>query len=554
MKSDIEISLEAKKLKITEVANNLGLKEDDLELYGKYKAKLNPSILNYPDHKGKIILVTAITPTKAGEGKTTVSIGLAEGLKRLGKNVALALREPSIGPVMGVKGGATGGGLAQVVPMDEINLHFTGDFHAITSANNLVSACIDNELYFGNKLNINPEKIVFPRCLDVNDRSLRGVMVGVGPKINGVERPDYFKITVATEIMAIFCLATSLKDLEDRLNRILIAYTFDDKMVYLSDLKITGALMILLKEAFKPNLVQTLEGGPAIIHGGPFANIAHGCNSIMATSYARHLADYVVTEAGFGADLGCEKFLDIKSRIMGIKPSCVVLVLTIRALKMHGGMDKEDLEEENIEAMLKGTQNLERHIQTLNNFGMNYIIAINRFHKDSNNEIEALSNYLKEKGHPFEITDEFEKGGEGTISLSKDVLKICEEPLPDIHYLYDIEDPITVKIEKISKKAYGAKSVEYSDEALAKIQEYERLGYGKFLLCMAKTQNSITDDPKIMNAPSDFTIHVKDVSVLLGAGFIVVLTGKIITMPGLPIDPAAKHMGLNEKGEPYGIF
>ena len=554
MKSDIEISNEATFRRISEVASDLGIKEDDLELYGKYKAKINKEALSLPNHNGKVVLVTAITPTKAGEGKTTVSIGLAEGLKKLGVNVCLALREPSLGPVMGLKGGATGGGYAQVVPMDDINLHFTGDLHAIEAANNLISSNIDNEIYYGNKLNLDPERVVFTRCMDINDRSLRMVRVGCGSKFNGVERPDQFKITVASEIMAVFCLSKDLKDLENRLNRILIGYTYDEKEVYVKDLGITGALMVLLKDAFKPNLVQTLEGGPAIIHGGPFANIAHGCNSVMATNYARHFSDIVVTEAGFGADLGCEKFLDIKARVADIKPSVVVLVATIRALKMHGGVELEKLTEENVDAMLKGCENLERHITTLKNFNMNYVVAINHFYKDTPNEINALSEYLKKNGHPYAQAREFMEGGEGMKDIAKVVLDVVNNNNKELHYLYEREDSIKDKILSIVTKAYGGGSVEYSDLALKKIEEYTKKGYDKLLVCMAKTQNSVTDDAKVLNAPKGFTVHVRDLSLSLGAGFIVVYTGKIITMPGLPEDPASKHMGLDEEGIPYGIF
>ncbi|MCR5741418.1 MAG: formate--tetrahydrofolate ligase [Gammaproteobacteria bacterium] len=554
MKSDIEISNEYIKRRIEDVASELNIDKDDLELYGKYKAKLNESVLKSKDHKAKLVLVTAITPTKAGEGKTTVSIGLAEGLRKLNKNVCLALREPSLGPVMGLKGGATGGGYAQVVPMDEINLHFTGDLHAITAANNLISSVIDNEIYYGNKLNLDPERIVFTRCLDINDRSLREVRVGMGSRFNGVERPDKFKITVASEIMAVFCLANSLKDLENRLNGILIGYTYDDKEVYVKDLYITGALLVLLKEAFKPNIVQTVEGGPALIHGGPFANIAHGCNSVMATNYARHLSDYVVTEAGFGADLGCEKFLDIKARVSGNVPSVVVIVATIRALKMHGGVALEDLGVENVDKMLEGILNLERHINTVKTFNLPYIVAINHFFKDTENETKALEDYLEKHNHPYALAKEFEFGGDGMIDLANKVLEIVDNSKPDLKYLYEESDSIKDKIFKISSKAYGAKGVKYSDKALAKIEEYEKKGYNKLLICMAKTQNSVTDDAKLLNAPTDFLINVRDLSLSLGAGFIVVYTGKIITMPGLPEEPASKKMGIDENGEAFGIF
>ncbi len=554
MKSDVQISNEAKLKNIKEVAKELNISEDSLELYGNYKAKVNSSALKNKNHNGKVILVTAITPTKAGEGKTTVSIGLADGLRQIGKSVCLALREPSLGPVMGLKGGATGGGYTQVVPMDDINLHFTGDLHAITAANNLISSTIDNELYYGNKLNLNPEDITFRRCMDINDRSLREVRVGCGSKFNGVERADKFNITVASEIMAVLCLSKDKADLEKRLNSILIGYTFDKKPMFVKDLGITGALLVLLKDAIKPNLVQTLEGTPAFIHGGPFANIAHGCNSIIATTYAKHLADYVVTEAGFGADLGAEKFLDIKSRIMDIEPAAVVLVATIRALKMHGGEDVSALKNENVDAMLKGIENLERHIQTIKNFNRPYVVAINRFYSDTDKEVEALEKYLESKGHPYALSNGFAEGGKGCIDLANLVLKVVEKDNSHIKRLYETTDSIETKILNVVKGAYGGAAVEYSELAQKKIEEFNKLGYSNLLVCMAKTQNSVTDDAKVIGAPTGFTIHVKDLSLSLGAGFIVVYTGKIITMPGLPEDPASKHMGIDENDNIYGLF
>ena len=555
MKTDLDIQKEIKLRKIADVGAELGLSEDDFDLYGKYKAKLNDSIMSKEDKNGDVILVTAITPTKAGEGKTTVSIGLAEALRKIGKNVCLALREPSLGPVMGLKGGATGGGYSQVLPMDEINFHFTGDFHALTSANNLISACIDNEIYFNSPLNIDPERVVWKRCLDVNDRTLRNITIGQGSKINGVERKDSFCITVASEIMAVFCLANDFKDLENRLNNILVAYTKDGKEVHLKELNITGALLLLLKDAFKPNLVQTCEGGPAIVHGGPFANIAHGCNSIMATKYARRLADYVVTEGGFGADLGCEKFLDIKARVSGIDPKCVVLVATIRALKMHGGVEKENLNLENVDAMMKGLDNLERHIETIKNFNKPFVVAINRFYSDTDSEVKALEKYLESKSYPYSLATIHTDGGNGGIDLANTVLNVIKtQGDMKLKYLYEREDSLITKIEKVSKKAYGATSVEISDKAKEKLDLYEKEGYSNLLICMAKTQNSVTDDAKVLGAPKDFAIHVKDVSLSLGAGFVVVYTGKIITMPGLPEDPVAKHMGIADDGYPYGIM
>lgn len=555
MNSDIKIAQETKLRDIKDVKNDLGLLDDDVILYGNDKLKIKESALKHKKHNSKLILVTAITPTKAGEGKTTLSIGLAEALKRRNVNVCLALREPSLGPVMGLKGGATGGGYAQVLPMESINLHFTGDFHAITSANNLVSAVIDNEIYYNSSLNIDPDRVVWKRCLDVNDRSLREVKVGMGSKFNGVERDENFRITVATEMMAIFCLAKDFKDLEERLNRAVIAYDKDGNEVYLKQLNITGSLLLLLKDAFKPNLVQTVEGGPAIIHGGPFANIAHGCNSIIATKYAMHLSDVVVTEAGFGADLGLEKFLDIKARTSGIEPDIVCLVATIRALKMHGGVEQNDLTHENVEAMLKGIDNLNRHIETIKNFNKRYIVAINRFASDTDNEVLALENYLKNNNHPYSLATVFSDGGLGGLDLADkviDMLKVDDKP--SLKYLYDVNDTIQSKILNICQKAYGAKDVEYSQKALIKIEELEKKGYDKLLICMAKTQNSVTDNKDLLNAPKDFTIHVKDISLSLGAGFIVVYTGKIITMPGLPEDPACKHMGIDDNNESYGIF
>ena len=554
MKTDLEIQKEYTMRPIKDVAKELNLTEDDLEFYGKYKAKISDSILKKENHNGKVILVTAITPTKAGEGKTTVSIGLAESLRQLNKNVCLALREPSLGPVMGLKGGATGGGHSQVVPMEDINLHFTGDMHALTSANNLISAVIDNEIYFNTSLNIDPDRVVFRRCMDVNDRSLRSLQIGTGSKINGVERHDEFKITVASELMAILCLSENIKDLEERLNRILIGYSKDGKELFVKDLNITGSLVLLLKDAIKPNLVQTLEGGPAIIHGGPFANIAHGCNSIIATKYAKHLADYVVTEAGFGADLGAEKFLDIKCRVAGLNPSVVVLVATIRALKMHGGQPLENLKEENLEALNTGLQNLDKHIETIHSFNKNVVVAINKFPTDTDKEINLILDHLKEIGVRGELAEIHTLGGKGGIALANTVLELVDSENSDLHYLYEREDSIKDKIFKVAKAAYGAGSVEYSDKALEKIDEYTRLGYDKLLICMAKTQNSVTDDAKMLNAPKGFTLHVKDISLSNGAGFIVVYTGKIITMPGLPEDPACKHMGLDEDLNPYGIF
>ena len=551
--TDLEVEKSITLKPIKEVAKELDLTEDDLDLYGKYKAKLNDSILNKKNHNGNVILVTAITPTKAGEGKTTVSIGLAQALKKLNKNVCLALREPSLGPVMGLKGGATGGGYSQVHPMVDINFHFTGDMHALTTANNLISAVIDNEIYFNSDLKLDPNRVVFRRCLDVNDRTLRSVKVGQGSKINGVERNDEFRITVASELMAVLCLSKDLADLENRLNNILIGYNYDGKEVYLKSLGITGALLITLKDAIKPNLVQTTEGVPAIIHGGPFANIAHGCNSIRATNFARHLADIVVTEAGFGADLGMEKFLDIKARVTGINPKCIVLIATIRALKMHGGVELENLKNENIDAMIEGCKNLERHIQTIKNFNKKFVVAINRFYTDTDSEIKALEEYLENKGYKYALTEIYSKGGSGGIKLAEEVLSLMDSN-DELHYLYEKSDTLENKIINISKKAYGAKNVIFSDLAKEKLEYYQNNGFGDRLICMAKTQNSVTDNAKVLNAPTDFDITVRDISLSNGAGFIVAYTGKIITMPGLPEVPQAKKMGLDENNEPFGVM
>ena len=554
MKKDIEIANEAVLKPITKIAKQIGLNEDDIELYGKYKAKIGLDVTNKINKNGKVILVTAITPTKAGEGKTTVSIGLAQAMKHLKKDVVLALREPSLGPVMGLKGGATGGGYSQVVPMDDINLHFTGDLHAITAANNLISAAIDNHIYYGNNLDFDLERIVWKRCLDVNDRSLRSIRIGMGSKFNGVERDESFNITVASEMMAIFCLAKDLDDLRNRLDNILLGYNTNGEEILLKELGITGSLLALLKDAIKPNLVQSLEGVPALIHGGPFANIAHGCNSIMATNMAMHLAEYTVTEAGFGADLGAEKFLDIKSRIMGIKPSVVVIVATIRALKMHGGVEYENLAKPNTRALKRGLCNLAKHIDTIKRFNLPYVVAINKFYQDSDGEIKALKNYLKENGHPYELCDIFAQGGKGGIKLAKVVMDVIDKmPNDGFKYLYEQNDSIEQKIYKIATKAYGAKDIEFSKKALEQLNTFKKMGYDKLLVCIAKTQNSLTDDGKVLGAPTDFLIHIKELRLSRGAGFIVALTGKILTMPGLPEHPQAmdieykdmKVVGLN---------
>jgi len=552
-KSDLEIAQEAKMKKINSIAKKLDLTQDEYDCYGKYKAKVNFNVFDRPSKNGKVILVTAITPTPAGEGKTTTSIGLAEALFKLKKNVLCVLREPSLGPVMGIKGGAAGGGYAQVMPMDEINLHFTGDIHAMTTANNAISAIVDNHIYQGNELNINPETITWKRCLDLNDRALRFVEVGKGGKFDGVPRKDGFNITVASEIMAIMCLATDYKDLRRRIDAIVVGYNYDGKPVTVADLKVGGCITLLLKDAFRPNLVQTLEGGPVLIHGGPFANIAHGCNSIVATKMGIHLADYVVTEAGFGADLGAEKFFDIKCRFGDIHPSAVVLVATIRALKSHGGVAKEDLGKENVEALLKGTENLQKHIETVQSFGLPFVIAINKFPTDTKAEVEALAKWCKDNKYNIELSDVWAKGGKGGIELAKSVLKLVNEP-NNFHQIYDLNDSIEEKINKVAKTVYGADGVIFEDEAKEQIKKFNELGWDKLAVCIAKTPASLSDDPTIPGRPKGFMIHVREIRPSIGAGFLVAITGKIMTMPGLPKQPAALKIDLDENGNSVGIF
>jgi len=556
-KSDLEIAQEAKLLPIKEVAEKLGISEDDLEYYGKYKAKLSlklkKKLSDKPD--GKLILVTAITPTPAGEGKSTTTVGLGEAFGQLGKKAIVCLREPSLGPVMGVKGGAAGGGYAQVVPMEDINLHFTGDIHAITTANNALAALIDNHIYQGNELNIDPKNITFKRCLDINDRALREVIIGCGSKVNGVMRADGFNITVASEIMAVLCLAEDLADLKRRLAKIVIGYNYDKQPVTVGDLKVEGALALLLKDAIKPNLVQTIENTPVLVHGGPFANIAHGCNSVIATKMGLKLADYVITEAGFGADLGAEKFFDIKCRMANLKPDAVVIVATIRALKMHGGMKKEDLKQENVEALLKGIENLEKHIENIKTFNLPYVIALNKFIHDTPAELEALMNWCKINGHPIELSEVWEFGGKGGINLAKRVIEAIDNYKgEEFKFLYDVNDSITKKIETIATKIYGADGVEYTADAKKQIAEFEALGWDKLPICMAKTQNSLSDDPKLYGRPRNFKITVRELRPSIGAGFIVALTGTVLTMPGLPKVPAAMAMDVDEDGKSYGLF
>ena len=540
---------------IQKVAAKIGIPEDALEYYGKYKAKLSfdylKSIQDQP--QGKLILVTAINPTKAGEGKSTTTVGLGDALNRLGKKTMMALREPSLGPVFGLKGGATGGGYAQVVPMEDINLHFTGDMHAITTTNNLVCACLDNSIHQGNPLHIDPTKVTFKRCLDMNDRTLRDITIGQGSKANGVERKDGFNITVASEVMAALCLADDLMDLKERFARMQVAYTYDGDPVYVRDLGIQGAMAMVMKDAVLPNIVQTLEHNPVLIHGGPFANIAHGCNSVIATKACLELADYTVTEAGFGADLGAEKFLDIKCRLANLKPNAVVIVATIRALKQHGGVAFEDLKEENVDAMLAGCGNLAKHIDTVQQFGLPYIVAINQFESDSPKEIEALENWCKENGHPMSLSQVWAKGGEGALDLAQQVIALCDQP-NTYAPLYDVHASIEDKINTIAQKVYGADGVDFTDEAKAQIETFNRLGWNELPICMAKTQMSLTDDGKIMGRPTGFRITVRELRPSLGAGFIVALTGKVLTMPGLPKHPSALDMDIDENGKIVGLF
>ena len=553
-KTDLQIAQEAKMKNINEIAKGLGLEEKNYDCYGKYKAKIDFNVFDKPSKNGKVILVTAITPTPAGEGKTTTSIGLAEAMYKLNKNVLCVLREPSLGPVMGIKGGAAGGGYAQVMPMDEINLHFTGDMHAITTANNAISAMVDNHIYQGNELNIDPNNITWKRCLDLNDRALRFVEVGKGGKFDGIPRKDGFNITVASEIMAILCLATDYKDLRRRIDNIVIGYNYDKMPVTVKDLKVGGCITLLLKDAFRPNLVQTLEGGPVLIHGGPFANIAHGCNSIVATKMGIHLADYVVTEAGFGADLGAEKFLDIKCRVGDIKPSAVVIVATIRALKSHGGVAKEDLAKENVDALLKGTCNLQKHIETIQAFNLPFVIAINQFPTDTSNEVEALDKWCKDNNYPIELSTVWADGGNGGIALAEKVIEIVDTKENNFKQIYDLNDSIENKIRKISQIVYGAKDVEFTDEAKAQIETYKRLNWDKLAVCIAKTPASLSDDQTLIGRPRDFIIHVREIRPSIGAEFLVAITGKIMTMPGLPKQPAALKIDLDDNGNSVGIF
>lgn len=556
MKTDIQIAQEATMQHIKEVAASIGIQEDDLEFYGKYKAKISDELWEkVKDNKdGKLVLVTAINPTPAGEGKTTTSVGLGQAFAKLNKKAIIALREPSLGPCFGIKGGAAGGGYAQVVPMEDLNLHFTGDFHAITSANNLLAAMLDNHIQQGNALQIDPRQVVWKRCLDMNDRVLRNIVVGLGNKMDGMVREDHFVITVASEIMAILCLANDLQDLKERLGKIIVAYNFAGEPVTADQLEATGAMTALLKDAIKPNLIQTLEHTPALVHGGPFANIAHGCNSVRATKTALKLCDIAITEAGFGADLGAEKFMDIKCRSANLKPDAVVLVATVRALKYNGGVAKKDLAEENLEALKKGIVNLEKHIENVQKFGVPVVVTLNSFVTDTDAENEYIKNFCEERGCEFALSEVWEKGGEGGIALAEKVLETLEKKESHFHTLYNDELPLKEKIETISKEIYGASAVEYAPAAEKQLAKIESMGFGNLPVCMAKNQYSLSDDAALLGRPENFTIHIREVYVNAGAGFVVALTGAVMTMPGLPKVPAANGIDVNEEGKITGLF
>lgn len=555
MLTDIEIAQNAKMKNITDIASDLGISADEIEPYGHYKAKISDSVMKrLADKKnGKLVLVTAVNPTPAGEGKTTVSIGLGQSMNKIGKKTIVALREPSLGPVFGIKGGAAGGGYSQVVPMEDINLHFTGDMHAITSANNLMCAMLDNSIQQGNELNIDPRQIQVKRCLDMNDRALRNIICSLGGKLNGVPREDHFCITVASEVMAILCLASDIFDLRERLGNILVAYTYDGEPVYCRDIKANGSMTVLLKDAIKPNLIQTLENTPAIMHGGPFANIAHGCNSLRATKTALKLADYTITEAGFGSDLGAEKFLDIKCRFGGLKPDCIVLVSTVRSMKYNGGVAKEDLKEENLEALKKGSANLGAHIDNLHKFGVPVVVAINHFYADTQAEIDFIEYYCKSKGADFAVTKCFAEGGAGGTDLAEKVVSACEKE-NDFKFLYDLDMPLYEKIEKIAKEIYGADGVDYTKQAKTALDGFIKLGADKMPVCMAKTQYSLSDNPKLLGKPEHFRITVSSASLSNGAGFVVCQTGNVMIMPGLSKSPAAYRIDIDENGNTVGLF
>ncbi len=555
MKTDIEIAQEAKMIPIKEVATKLDIAEDELELYGKYKAKLSDELIHRIEHNedGKLVLVTAINPTPAGEGKTTVTVGLGQALNKMGKQASIAIREPSLGPCFGIKGGAAGGGYSQVVPMEDLNLHFTGDFHAITSANNLLAAMLDNHIQQGNELNIDTRQVVWKRCLDMNDRVLRNIVVGMGNKMDGVVREDHFVISVASEIMAVLCLANDMDDLKDKLSKIIVAYTFDGKPVTAADLKAVGAMAALLKDAIKPNMIQTLEHTPAFVHGGPFANIAHGCNSVRATKLALKLSDIVVTEAGFGADLGAEKFLDIKCRKAGISPDAIVLVATVRALKYNGGVDKADLSDENLDALKRGIVNLEKHIENLQQYGVPIVVTLNQFISDTDAELEFVKEYVEAKGCDFALSQVWEKGGEGGLALAKKVCDVLENKKADFKMLYEDDMALKDKIHSLATKIYGADGVTYTPTAEKQLKAITDLGFGNLPVCIAKTQYSLSDDPALLGRPSGFNINVREAYVSAGAGFVVVITGSIMTMPGLPKIPAAEKIDVVD-GKIVGLF
>ncbi|BBF42075.1 formate--tetrahydrofolate ligase [Lachnospiraceae bacterium KM106-2] len=556
MKTDIQIAQESELVHIREVAKRLDIKEDDLEFYGKYKAKLSDELMDEIKDKedGKLILVTAINPTPAGEGKTTITVGLGEAFGRLNKKSVIALREPSLGPCFGIKGGAAGGGYAQVVPMEDLNLHFTGDFHAITSANNLLAAMLDNHMQQGNELGIDPNQVVWKRCIDMNDRVLRNVIVGLGRKVDGVVREDHFIITVASEIMAILCLANDMKDLKERLGKIIVAYTYDGKPVTAKEIKAVGSMAALLKDALKPNLIQTLEHTPAIVHGGPFANIAHGCNSVKATKTGLKLADYVITEAGFGADLGAEKFFDIKCRMAGLKPDAVVLVATVRALKYNGGVAKDQLSVPNLEALRQGICNLEKHIENVQKFGVPVVVTLNKFVTDTEEELAFVKQFCEERGCEFALAEVWEKGGEGGIELAHKVLTAIEEKENHFKFLYDVKNPIKTKIETIAKEIYGAGEVTYDPAAKKAIAKIEEIGYGDLPVCMAKNQYSLSDDKTKLGRPTGFKMNIREVYVNAGAGFVVAITGTVMTMPGLSKNPAAYNIDVDDNGVITGLF
>jgi formate--tetrahydrofolate ligase len=556
VKSDIQIAQEAKMQEITKIAEKVGLKEDDLELYGKYKAKVKLDVFKRLSDRedSKLVLVTAITPTPAGEGKTTTTVGLGQALNRIGENAVIAIREPSLGPTMGIKGGAAGGGYSQVIPMEDINLHFTGDIHAIGIAHNLLAAAIDNHIKQGNELNIDPTQITFKRALDMNDRALRNTIVGLGGTVNGQPREDGFLITVASEIMAILCLANNLMELKEKLGKIVVGYSYDGKSITANDLKVEGAMTALLKDAIKPNLVQTLENTPAFIHGGPFANIAHGCNSVMATKLSMKLGDITVTEAGFGADLGAEKFYNIKSRFADLKPDATVLVATIRALKMHGGVSLDDLTEENLEALAEGIENLEKHIENVHKFGVPTVVAINRFPDDTKAELELVRQKCEDLGVNVALSEVWAQGGKGGEELANAVVNVLENEKSNFEFLYDEKAPIKEKIEIIAKEIYGADGVDYSDKAISQIEKYNEQGYSDIPVCMAKTQSSISDNPNLKGRPNGFKISVKEINLSAGAGFLVVMTGPVLTMPGLPKRPSAEDIDIDADGKISGLF